>query len=50
MRKPIITKEWLAEFYAEGVKPKFKGSLKRQAPSNKRGRKQQASSTKRRKI
>ena len=53
MRKNIITQAWLAEFYAEGVKPKFKGSLKRQATSNKQpqpevGRKQQASSTKRR--
>ena len=35
MRKNIITQAWLAEFYAEGVKPKFKGSLKRQAASNK---------------
>ena len=35
MRRPIITQAWLAEFYAEGVKPKFKGSLKRQATSNK---------------
>ena len=34
MRKPIITREWLADFYAEGVKPKYKGSLKRQASSN----------------
>ena len=48
MRRPIITQAWLADFYAEGVKPKYKGSLKRQAPSNKRGRKRQASSTKRR--
>jgi len=50
MRKNIITQAWLADFYAEGVKPKFKGSLKRQAASSKRGRKRQASSTKRRKI
>ena len=35
MRRPIITQAWLAEFYAEGVKPKYKGSLKRQATSNK---------------
>ena len=35
MRKNIITQAWLAEFYAEGVKPKYKGSLKRQATSNK---------------
>jgi len=35
MRKPIITQAWLAEFYAEGVKPKFKGSLKRQVASSK---------------
>ena len=35
MRKPIITKEWLADFYAQGVKPKYKGSLKRQATSSK---------------
>jgi len=35
MRRPIITQAWLADFYAEGVKPKFKGSLKRQAASNK---------------
>ena len=33
MRKTIITKEWLADFYAEGVKPKYRGSLKPQAPS-----------------
>ena len=30
MRRPIITQAWLADFYAEGVKPKYKGSLKRQ--------------------
>ena len=54
MRRPIITQAWLAEFYAEGVKPKYKGSLKRQATSNKQpqpevaSRKLQASSTKRR--
>ena len=35
MRRPIITQAWLADFYAEGVKPKYKGSLKRQATSNK---------------
>ena len=34
-RKPIITQAWLADFYAEGVKPKYKGSLKRQAASDK---------------
>jgi hypothetical protein len=33
MRKPIITKKWLEDFYAEGVKPKYRGSLKHQAPS-----------------
>ena len=54
MRKLVITKQWLADFYAEGVKPKYKGSIKRQAASNKRPQpevastKQQASSTKRR--
>ena len=35
MRKLVITKQWLADFYAEGVKPKYKGSIKRQAASNK---------------
>ena len=35
MRRPIITQAWLAEFYAEGVKSKYKGGLKRQATSNK---------------
>ena len=35
MRKPIITKEWLEDFYAAGVKPKYRGSLKLQAPSSK---------------
>ena len=29
MRKNIITQAWLADFYAEGLKPKFKGALKR---------------------
>ena len=29
MRKNIITQAWLAEFYAEGLKPKFRGALKR---------------------
>ena len=29
MRRNIITKEWLADFYAEGVKPKYRGALKR---------------------
>ena len=33
MRKPIITREWLEDFYAGSVKPKYKGSLKRQASS-----------------
>ena len=33
MRKPIITREWLEDFYAGSVKPKYKGSLKLQAPS-----------------
>ena len=42
MRRPIITQAWLAEFYAEGVKSKYKGSLKPQAASNK----QQATSNK----
>jgi len=40
MRRPIITQAWLADFYAGGVKPKYKGSIKRQAASDK----QQASS------
>ena len=35
-RRPIITQAWLAEFYAEGVKSKYKGGLKRQASSTKR--------------
>jgi len=55
MRRPIITQAWLADFYAEGVKSKYKGSLKRQATSSKpqaqpevASTKQQASSTKRR--
>ena len=29
MRRNIITKEWLADFYAEGIKPKYRGALKR---------------------
>ena len=29
MKKNIITKEWLAEFYSEGLKPKYRGALKR---------------------
>jgi len=36
MRRPIITQAWLADFYANGVKPKYRGSLKRQATSRKR--------------
>jgi hypothetical protein len=55
MRRPIITQAWLADFYAEGVKSKYKGSIKRQATSSKpqaqpevASTKQQASSTKRR--
>ena len=28
MGKNIITQAWLADFYADGVKPKYKGSLK----------------------
>ena len=53
MRRPIITQAWLADFYAEGVKSKYKGSIKRQATSNKQPQpevasdKPQASSTKR---
>ena len=35
MRRPIITQAWLAEFYAAGVKSKYKGSIKRQATSSK---------------
>ena len=33
MRRPIITQQWLADFYAQGVKPKYRGSLKPQAAS-----------------
>ena len=36
MRRPIITQAWLADFYANGVKPKYRGSIKRQAASRKR--------------
>ena len=36
MRRPIITKEWIADLYAGSVKPKYRGSLKLQAPSLKR--------------
>jgi len=46
MRKPIITQAWLADFYAEGVKSKYKGSIKRQASGSKH-KKRQASSLKR---
>ena len=46
MRRPIITREWLANFYAEGVKSKYKGSIKRQASGSKH-KKRQASSLKR---
>jgi len=35
MRKNIITQAWLADFYANGVKPKYRGSIKRQAASDK---------------
>ena len=37
MRKNIITQAWLAEFYSEGLKPKFRGALKRSThkPSSK---------------
>jgi hypothetical protein len=45
MRKPVITKQWLAEFYAEGVKPKYRGSVKHQA-SKASSKKRQASSQK----
>jgi len=43
MRKPIITQAWLADFYADGVKSKYKGSIKRQATGSKH-KKRQASS------
>ena len=46
MRRPIITQAWLAEFYAEGVKSKYKGSIKRQATSSKHNLKLQAPSNK----
>ena len=46
MRKPIITQAWLQDFYAEGVKSKYKGSIKRQATGSKH-KKRQASSIKR---
>jgi len=36
MRRPIITQAWLADFYANGVRPKYRGSIKRQAASHKR--------------
>ena len=45
MRRPIITQAWLADFYAEGLKPKYKGSVKRQATGSKH-KKRQASSIK----
>jgi len=31
MRKTIITKKWLEDFYAEGVRPKYRASIKHQA-------------------
>ena len=46
MRRPIITQAWLADFYAEGVKPKYKGSIKRQATSNKPQAQPEVASTK----
>jgi len=36
MRKLIITQAWLEDFYANIVKPKYKGSLKNRRIRNKR--------------
>ena len=43
MRKNIITQAWLAEFYAEGLKPKFKGALKRSTHKPSSNREQEES-------
>ena len=43
MRKNIITQAWLADFYAEGLKPKFKGALKRSTHKPSSNREQEES-------
>ena len=35
-RKVIITKEWLADFYANGVENKYKASIKKAAKDEKK--------------
>ena len=43
MRKNIITQAWLTDFYAEGLKPKFKGALKRSTHKPSSNREQEES-------
>jgi len=33
---PVITQAWLTDFYANQVKPKYKGSIKNKKISNKK--------------
>jgi hypothetical protein len=35
-RKVVITKEWLADFYANGVEGKYKASVKKAAKEEKK--------------
>ena len=35
-RKVIITKEWLADFYANGIEGKYKSSVKKAAKEEKK--------------
>ena len=33
---PVITQAWLTDFYANQVKPKYKGSIKNKKTTNKK--------------
>ena len=35
-RGPVITQAWLTDFYANQVKPKYRGSLKNKKVTNKK--------------
>ena len=38
-RGPVITQQWLADFYANGVQGKYKASIKKAAQENNKNKK-----------
>ena len=38
-KRPVITQQWLADFYANGVQGKYKASIKKAAQENNKNKK-----------